>query len=291
MAVVAVREVTGRSLTHQFGESPSAERKFIATLDATNTSTQEIINACGVFHLQTHPEYGYLKMINASVTEASPTPFHAEVSCSYEVPEQKELDPNPLARKDVWSFSTSGAAVPAYYYYDGGGNDTRKSLVNSAKDYFEGAMMDEAEVRATIQSNRPSFPLALAAQVTNCVNSDPYLGAPKHYWKCAGISAQQATEVVNDVEIRYWQITAELVYRQSGWNLQLPNVGYNYLDGADKKRAWVIDPESGDKVACANPIALTAEGDIALAGTAPTIIDRRVNKEIAFAPLFGQPPT
>lgn len=290
MGVVSVREITGRSLTHQFGSSPTAERRFIVVLDATNTSTQEIINACGVFHLQPHPEYGYLRMTNATAAEGSPSPFHAEVTCSYEVPAPRELDPNPLARPDVWSFSTSSAAVPAYFYYEGGGNGTRRPLVNTAKDFFEGAMAEEAEIRATIQSNRQTFQLALAAQVTNCVNSDPYLGAPKHHWKCTGISGQPANEVVNDVEVKYWQITAELVYRQSGWNLQLPNVGYNYLEGGEKKRAYVINPGDDEQVACASPVGLTEDGNIAPPGTFPIILDRRVNKEVAFAGLFGTPP-
>lgn len=288
MAVISVREVTGRSLSHQFGEAPTAERRYIATLDTTDTSTQEIIGAVGILHLAAHPEYSYLKMINASVTEASPTPFHAEITYSYGVPEQEEQDPNPLARPDVWSFSTSGAAVPAYFYYSG---NTQKPLLNSALDFFEGAMTEEAEVRATIQSNRPSFPVALAAQVTNCVNSDAYLGAPPHYWKCAGISAQQATEVVNEEEIRYWQITAELVFRQSGWPLLLPDIGYNYLDGGVKKRAYVIDPDDADvKIPCASPVALNNDGSIRAAGE-PSILTRRVHKQIAFAGLFGTPPS
>lgn len=287
MGVVSAREVTGRSLSHQFGEAPTAERKFIAMLDSTNTSTQDIIGFIGILHLSSHPEYPFLLMTNATVTEATPTPFHAEITYSYTVLPPEEQDPNPLARPATWSFSTSGAAVPAYYYYEG---NSLRALVNTAKDFFEGATMDESEVRATIQRNLATFPLGFAAAATNCVNSDSYLGAPPYSWKCAGISAQSATEVVNDVEIRYWQVSAELAYRQSGWPLQLPNVGYNYLDGGVKKRAYVIDPQSGDQVACSSPVALTASGDIAPPGSLPTILVRRVHKAIPFTPLFGAPP-
>lgn len=286
MGVVSYRETTGRSLSHQFGESPTAERRFIVTLDSTNTSTQDIIGAIGVFHLAEHPEYPYLKMTNATATEASPSPFHAEVTLSYSVPEQEEKDPNPLARPDVWSFSTSGSAIPAFYYFDG---NTPKILVNSANDFFEGAMTDESEVRATIQSNRQSFPLALAAQATNCVNSDAYLGAGPYHWKCAGISAQRATEVVNDVEINYWQITAELVYRQTGWELKLPDVGYNVIEDGEKIRGYVLDPEDKTtRIPCANPIALNPDGT--KKDGAPNILYRRVHRAIGFAGLFGLPP-
>jgi hypothetical protein len=285
MAVVSGRETTGRSFSHQFGSKPTAERRFVMTLDATNTSAQEIINYVGITHLASHPEHTYLKMLNATVSEATPTPYHAEITYSYGIPDDQ--DPNPLARPDVWSFSTSAAAVPAYFYYNG---DQKEVLVNTANDYFEGAQSEESEVRATIQGNRQAFPLDIATQVTGCVNEDGYLGAGPHFWKCAGISASQATEVVNDVEIRYWQVTAELVYRQSGWPLQLPNVGYNCLENGQKIRAYVRDPEEpSTKIPCSSPIALNQNGSIREVGK-PDILVRRVHKAVAFQPLFGQPP-
>jgi hypothetical protein len=226
-------------------------------------------------------------MLSASMTEGNPNPFSVEVTYDYELPTEEERDPNPMARPDVWSFSTGGAAVPALTYIDG---TTLKPLVNSANDFFEGAMTEESEVRASISGNRASFPLGLAASVTNCVNSAPYLGAPKHSWKCQGISAQQATEMVNDAEVRYWQITSELVYRQSGWNLQLPDVGYNCIEGGTKVRAYVFDPDdSSVKIPCASPVALNSDGSIRTSG-APSIIERRVHREVNFSTFFGTPP-
>jgi hypothetical protein len=288
MAVINGREVTGRSFTHEFGDFPTAERRFVVTLNSPDTPTQDIINYVGIPHLAAHPEYPYLRMINATVTEASPTPFHAEVTCSYGVPGLEERDPNPLNRPDVWSFSTSAAAVPAFFYYD---NNVRKVLTNTAGDFFEGAQTEESEVRATIQSNRLAFPLSLAIQVTGCVNQGGYIGAPEHYWKCAGISASRAVEVVNDVEVNYWQVTSELVYRQSGWPLQLPNVGYNCIEGGEKVRAYVKNPDdTSEKIPCASPIALNQDGSIKTSGV-PDILVRRVNLAVPFVPLFGTPPT
>jgi hypothetical protein len=225
-------------------------------------------------------------MTDAQVTEGSPSPFHAEVTYRYEVLNPDERDPNPLARPDVWSFSTGGAAVPALFYWDGA---TQKPLVNSAKDYFEGLTTEEGECRATINANRANFPLATAVAVTNTVNSGSYLGASAHHWKCIGISGQQQTEVVNDVEINYWAITTELAYRQTGWNLQLPDVGYNYLEGGEKKRAYVIDPDTNEKVAAVNPVALNSNGTLKSAGQLPDILDRRVNREVDFSSYFGTP--
>jgi hypothetical protein len=287
MAVISYREVIPRTASHRFGEAPTAERKYIITVDEP-TPTQTLVNAVGIFHASAHPEFSYLKCLNIQVTETDR--HHAEITYSYELPKQEELDPNPLARPDVWSFSTGGSQVPALVYYDGSGNSNKKPLQNTAKDFFEGLTTLEAEVRASISGNRATFPLANAAAVTNSVNSSSYLGGAAHTWLCGGISGQQATEVVNDVELRYWQITVELVYRASGHDLLLPNVGWNYLEGGEKKRVWVKDPESGEKVASGSPRALTNEGGLKADDQEPDILTRRVYPEANFSTYFGTPP-
>jgi hypothetical protein len=287
MAIISYREVIPRTASHRFGEAPTAERKYIVTVDEP-TPTQTLVNAIGIFHAAAHPEFAYLKCLNIQVTE--PDRHHAEITYSYELPQQEELDPNPLARPDVWSFSTGGAQVPALVYYEGSGNSNKKPLQNTAKDFFEGLTTLEAEVRASISGNRPTFPLGNAAAVTNSVNASSYLGGAAHTWLCAGISGQQATEVVNDVEIRYWQITVELVYRASGHDLLLPNVGWTYLEGGEKKRVWVKDPESGDKIASGSPRALDDSGGLKGDDQEPDILTRRVYPEANFSTYFGTPP-
>jgi hypothetical protein len=287
MAVVAWREVSGRSLTHRFGEPPSADRKFIVTLDDRAHSVSEVANTIGIFHGAPHPEFGFITMTEAVMTEGSPSPYHAEVTFRYELLDPDERDPNPLARPDTWSFSTGGAAVPALFYWDG---NVQKPLVNSAFDYFEGLTTEEGECRASISGNRATFPLATAVAVTNCVNSGGYLGAPAHHWKCTGISGQQQIEMVNDAEVRYWSITTELVYRQTGWNLLLPDIGFNFLEGGQKKRAWVLNPDNNnEKEAAVNPVALNANGSLKAAGQLPDILTRRVNREVNFSSYFGNP--
>lgn len=290
MAVLTFREVLPRTFTHRFGESPTAEIRYHATTDGP-TNTQTVLNTIGIFHGAAHPEYSYLFCTEGSLNELDR--FHVEVVYRYELPAggSDENEPNPLARADVWSFSTGGAAVPALAYYDGDGNADIKPLVNSAFDFFEGAMTEESELRATISGNRSVFPIGLAAQVTNALNSDEFLGAAAYQWKCNGISGQQQVEVVNSAEIKYWSVSVELSYRQSGWRLMLPDVGWNYLDGGDKKRAFVLGPPPDqEQVASANVVALNSDGSLKSAGTAPDILYRRVHPEVAFTPLFGTPP-
>jgi hypothetical protein len=297
MAIIGYREVLPRTFSHKFGESPTAERKFVVTTDGPEAH-QILLNTVGIFHGAVHPEFTYLLCTEGSVTE--PDRQHAEISYRYEVPQSGSQDnqPNPLARKDVWSFSTGGAAVPATVYYHGAGNETRRSLTNSAGDFFESAMTDEAELRCSISGNRASFPIRAAAEATNCVNADAFMGAGRHQWKCAGISGQQQVEVISGVEIKYWSVTAELVYRQSGWNLFLPNVGWNYIQGGEKRRAWVwSDPGEGgtrEQIASSNPMPLLEDGGLVVSSPGesnpPIILNRRVHREVNFTPLFGNPP-
>lgn len=290
MAVIGFREIIPRTYSHKFGESPTAERRYAVTVDAPE-STGVVISAVGIRHGDSHPEYPFLLMLDASITETDRQ--HLEITYKYELPRQQNLDPNPLGRPDVWSFSTGGAQVPALVYYSGSGNQTKKPLQNSAKDYFEGLTVNEAEVRATISGNRQEFPLALAASVTNAVNSDSYLSAPAHTWFCAGIGGQQATEVVNGVSVRYWQVTVELIYRQSGHSLLLPDIGWNYIEDGEKKKAWVwYDPGDGqekEKVPAASPRALTEDGALKADGEEPDILTRRVYPEVSFSSYFGTP--
>ncbi len=131
MAIINFREVLPRTFSHKFGESPTAERKFVVTVTQP-VGHQELLDAVGIKHGASHPEFFYLLCTEGSVTE--PDRQHAEITYRYEVPQVGSQDnqPNPLARKDVWSFSTGGAAVPALVYYHGSGNNTRRSLTNSA---------------------------------------------------------------------------------------------------------------------------------------------------------------
>lgn len=294
MAVIGFREVLPRTFSHKFGESPTAERKFVVTVDEP-TAHQTVVDAVGIYHGAAHPEFAYLLMLDVSGAETDRQ--HLELTYKYEVLKQEgtegqALDPSPLARADVWSFTTGGAQVPALTYWDG---STQKPLVNAAGDYFEGLTTLEAEVRASISWNRASFPLADAVAVTNCVNASTYLGAPAHSWQCAGISGQQAVEVVNGIEVRYWSGTTELVYRRSGWNLLLPHVGWHYINspGGRKYRTFVRDEESGTDVPAASPQPLDSNGSQKYVGGTsgpPDILTRRVFREVNFSTYFGTPP-
>lgn len=297
MAVVSQREILPRTFSHKFGESPTAEVKYALTLDGP-TAHQTILDSVGIYHGTSHPEYGYLLCLEGNINETGR--FNAEATYRYGTPEvgTAQYQASPLARADVWSFSTSGVAVPAFRYYNGSGNADIKPLINTAGDIIEGAQAIEGELRVSIAGNRATFPAASAVAVTGALNSDGYLGASQYQWQCLGVSGQQTTEVVNGSQVTYWQVTAELAFKQSGYTLYLPNVGWNYIKGAgtgsaSKERCYV--KLNGEDVASSNVLALNDDGSIRFntdftGSGAPTIIQRRVNPAVNFATYFGTPP-
>jgi hypothetical protein len=294
MTVINFREVLPRTFAHKFGEAPTSERKFVVTLDEP-TPHQEILSSVGIFFGANHPEYQYLRCVEGQINETDRQ--HAECTYRYELPPggTQDYQPSPLSRRDVWSFSVGGAQVPALFYYHGTDNGDVRPLVNAAGDFYEGLTATEAEVRATINSNRPSFDLTLASNVANAINAFPYLGGAEYTWLCSGIGAQRASEVVNDNEVNYWQITVELLYRRSGWVMQLPHIGWHYIDagsGNKKERAWVYDTDGSTQVPASAPQPLTEDGDLKYPGSTgfPEILLRRIHPVIDFTPFFGTPP-
>lgn len=285
MSIVNVIPLPALSASRKFGEAPVIERKWVVEVSDPSITESDIVDAVGVTFLTPLPEQPYCRAMNASVSNYNGSRWHYEVTWTYELPKQENPDPNPLARPDIWKWTTGGLQVPALYYYDG---DTLKALQNSANDFFEGATVDISTLQASISSNRATFDYALATLVTNSLNSDTYLGAPPYTWKCSGISGQPQVEVVNEEEMRYWQIEVTLEYRPDGWPLQLPNVGWNYLEGGQKKRAYVVDPDTNEKVPSSNPQPLDGNGGIK--SGAPDIVSRRVHRAVQFAQYFGTPP-
>lgn len=287
MAVIHYTELA-RSGKHLLGQSPEMQRRFIATLNDPDTNANDVVTACGCLHGSAHPEIAAAICNDVELNEQyEGNRYWVEVIAKYAIPPYDDQDSLPWLRPPVWKFQTQGVAVPALFYYDG---TTQKPLTNSAGDYFEGLTTDEAQQKVIIESNRQTFPSALAAAITNCVNTSSYLGFAQDCVKVQGISGERTSEQLNGQTVYYWKVTSELLCRQTGWNLMLPDVGYNYVNAGQKKRAYVIGPD-GEKVACANPVALDGSGGLITNGTLPAILTRRIYNRIALADYFGTPPT
>ena len=290
MAILSFRELP-RTFERRFGERFVAERRFVFTVDASGTTAQEAANTAGVANFGVaHPDYpiGLLEVTFDDSYEESR--YHSLLTARYGGDVQTDPDQflAPTLRPAVWSFQTQGTTVPALFYYSGSGNGTQLPLTNSAFDYFEGLSTDEAQCKVVIKENRANFPSSLAIDLTNTINSTEWLGGVAGTWKCQGINGELKYEVFGESILRYWAVTVELLYRQTGWPLRLPDVGFNFLSGGQKRRAMVFDFQNGEWVASPGPVGLDGTG--ALASGAPDILTRRVHREIDFNSYFAAPP-
>jgi hypothetical protein len=291
MGIKSTTEIAAISATQTFGEVPKLQRQWVVEVDDPTTTHDMISKGPGVSFLSQHPDAAYSLAMDCKVDNYNGSKWHYLVTWNYEVAKQANTEQSPLSRPDVWKFSTSGMSIPALWYYDS--SNTRRALVNSAGDFFEGATTDLSMLTAHISGNRQIFDYARATGATNILNDAQYLGGAAYCWKCDGISGEPAVEIVNDFEVRFYKVEVTLSYRPDGWPLLLPNVGYNFISGGQKKRAYVIDSATGDQVAASNPQPLNSDGSLQTSygeSNPPIIITRRVHAAGNFTELFGIPP-
>jgi hypothetical protein len=286
MAVLNHYELA-RSGQFRFGESPGLERRFVCTVDNPGTTTfAQCAIAIGVDIGSPHPEYTAVPCTSAEVIEGyEGSRYHTEVVYRYEINDDILENINPLLRPDKWTFETQGVAVPALTYFDG---NTQKPLTNSAFDYFEGLTVDEAQTKVVIEANRQNFPSAIATTLTNTVNSGTFLGAGPDFWKCQGITGELRRDLVGTNIVKYWKITSTLMYRQTTWNLQIPDVGFNFIGGGQKRRVMTFDFENSEWIP--SPVPMGLDGNGAQTFGAPAILNRRVYRQANFSTFFGSPP-
>jgi hypothetical protein len=296
MGVIDYEELPREPATRRFGEPPVLGRKWLVRVDDPATPETTVVNAVPVVFLDPHPEANYLRAFDVSRDYHDGNRWAHVVTWKYELPKQQNLDPNPLARPDIWKWSTGGVQIPCLTYYDS--SDTLRALVNTAGDFIEGLTEEEPTLTASISGNRATYDYNLSASVHGALNNAPYLGFAKWCWQVNGIRGEPAVEVVNEQEIRYFKVEVELTAKASTWVLQLPNVGWNYVSAGERDRVWVwFDPGEGQpkqKVPASNPQPLDSSGNIVTVspgeGNPPMILSRRTKKQINFPQFFGTPP-
>lgn len=307
MTVISHHELPRTGLL-KLGGTPELNRRFVCVIDNPDTVTiAECQEAIGVSVGLSHPEFLGVRCKQIEINEAlDGNRFHVEVVCEYGptplgLPPDPEKDPeydvNPLLRPDIWTFETQGVAVPALSYYSESDNVTKLPLTNSAYDYFENLLVDEAQTKVTVTGNREEFPAVVATALTNVINSSTWLGAPAYHWKCQGISATLKYEEITVLDeedepttqtVRFWEISTTLMYRQGGWNLLLPDVGFNYLSGGQKRRVMTFDFENAEWIPSPVPMGLDGTGNQTFG--APAILNRRIYRAVNFSSYFTTPP-
>jgi len=274
-----------------------AKRSWVCTLSddtltaaAVETVATQVIAAAGLSTWgQSHPEYPSLGLRKYTLTERfGDSPYHIQIVAEYGLLTANDLL-TPTAQAAQWSFEAAQGQVPALFYYEGSGQGTMRPLTNTANDYFEGLVTEETMTKATMKKNYANFPTSLVSN-TNSINDAQWFGGPTHTWKITGVNSEYTVGFYNWTVISYWATSAQLMYRQTGWKLQLPDVGWNFIDGGEKRRAMVFDFKNSEWVASPNPVALSGgAGNINIIGR-PDILPRRVNPETDFSSLFPDVP-
>ena len=289
MSVSSFREL-GRTLEGEVGGTTVAKRRFVVILDdnatVTPTANMDVVNIVGGGSWGTrHPEFSFLGLSKVLMSENfGDNPYHVEVTLEYGVVASK-LRLAPLSRPAEWVYeAVPGDQVPALFFYDG---STRRPLTNSAYDYFEGLTVPESLTRVTITQNSASRPAAIINSF-GYLNSDSFSGAAVHHCKHEGSKVEKVEELWGNVRYNYWRAESQVLFRPTGWNLQLPDVGFNFISGGQKRRAMVFDFENSEWVPSPNPLGLNGSGG--LTGGYPTILERRVLPDTSFVGLFGNPP-
>lgn len=295
MAVVSVTELA-RKNEYEIGKTRKLTREFVVVLsdnsldNTAGTNRSDVTDVAAFVPIDlgyahpTYKDYGVRKITYTEHYEGSP--YHVHLLCEYGLILESETVA-PQDRDAVWEFDGGLGEIPATYFYDAEG--TQRPLTNSAYDFFPGLMTSEALVTARVTKNYLNFPSALLSNL-NCLNSELYFGCPQHTLKVASINIMPADEDFGSTPRRYWQAVIEVQYRQSGHNYQLPDIGWNYIDGGQKRRCMTFDFENSEWVASPNPLGLDGNGGISPTGW-PAILVRRVCPETDFQALLGDPPT
>lgn len=289
MAVSSFREL-GRTIEGSIGEPTIARRRFVVILDdnalTTPTANLQVIAAVGggVWGVA-HPEFPFLQLRKTTMSENfENNPYHVEVTLEYAVLTSNQALA-PLSRTPEWSYeAVTGDQVPALFYWDG---DTRRPLTNSAYDFFEGLTVQESLTRITIKQNFQQRPTSIIGSF-GFINNDGFDGADAYTCKHEGSTVSKNEELWGNVVIPYWRAESKVLYRPSGWRLQLPDIGFNFLADGQKRRAMVFDFQNAEWIPSPNPVGLNGAGS--QTGGYPEILVRRVDREAAFTALFGTCP-
>lgn len=292
MPVTSVKELA-RSADAELLQPTVLKRRWVCVL-ADNTladrpSTEdEILAAVGIGEWGApHPLRRYFALRKWSIREGfEGSPYHVEVTAEYSVVRVSDLL-DPWDRPAEWTAEGSQGEFPALAYFDGAGNSDVRPLTNSAFDYFPGLTTTESVARITVRKNFANWPNRWFA-ANNFINAGGYLGCPMHTLRVAGVTAEPAQEERSTGIVGFYRATATLAYRWSGHNLQLPDVGFNFLSANGKQRAMVFDLQNNEWVPSANPVGLNGAGG--QTNGHPAVLNRRVNPEVDFSGVFGVPP-
>src|SRR5579884_2127166 len=184
------------------------------------------------------------RKIDVVQDDSDPNTWLVTVSYSNRTDLPELGNPNPLLRPSEikWSFAQFQRIADVDIY--------GAAVVNSAGEAFDPpAEKDDSRPVLVVTRNEAGFDPGIAYLYRDAVNSDAFFGAPP------GTAKIQAIEATRHYENNffYWQVTYTIHFRPDGWNLNLLDQGFNYLD-TDGKTKLLIRDKNGAAVSKAVPL-------------------------------------
>lgn len=281
----------GRSRQADVSGVPTYVRVYLVQTNVLNADLQNIAKAPKISWKDPHPDDANAYLVESSTQQEGDSPFCYKLTYTYKYLDESEAI--PWNRPATFSFSGSLASAPAFWYYPNeDDNATKKIIVNSAGDPLQGLDRDEGEFSVTIQKNiPPPFGYAKAQQYVGAINSDVWSGGDAKTWKCQSITATRKVETVADTvnpndkpkKVFYWDCTATLAYKATGWDLVTWDVGFNELVNSKRVKIYAgSEPVS-------EPVALK-DGRAKTPGQPPESLSFRIYPMKPFTGVFPALP-
>ncbi len=269
----------GRGRQTQYGDVPVYTRIFLVTVDDPNTDLQAISEEPGIAWLDEHPEDENALLVDSNIQQDGDSPFHYKLTFTYKSAE--DLAEDPIDRPPQFSFSGTLASAPAFWYFpNNNDNTTKRIIVNTAGDPIGGLDRDEGEFTVSITINKaPPFDYAAAQSYVGAINSDTWSGGGPKTWKCMSITGNRKIEDVNGTKYLYWETTATLAYRNTGWDLQTWDVGFNQIVGGARRKITAGSEPVSEPAALSNGVAKTP-------GQPPDMLMFRIYRMLPFTGTF-----
>lgn len=290
--IVDCRELyRGRSRTANLEGTPTYQREFLVRT-AINAPNMRIVAAApGPNWRDPYPDDANCRLIDSNVRQDGDSPYHYKVTFTYRFLD--ETDRIPWLRPSVFSFSGSLASAPAFWYFpNANDNDTKRVITNTAGDPLSGLDRDEGEFNVTINYNqKPPFNFARAQLYVGAINSDTWSGGAPKTWKCMSITANQKYELIQPalpdglpVKGYYWETSITLGYRNTGWDLQTWDVGFNEIVGGQRRKILAGSEPVSEPAALSNGVAKTP-------GQPPDLLTFRIYPMVPFTGIFEPIPS
>lgn len=276
MAIVAVTETSKRSHGAALEKGArSYTREFWVETDDQATDLQAVREAVGVPKRgELYPgDFGsFCQGVTVEPREEDPRTFVVTADYDSNTSVTQEQEENPLLRPVELSFEGEQYVYVATKDLDG------KAFKNSAGDPFD----PPPEITGTrpvlvMQRNEAALNPTLVLQYQDAVNADAFLGFPPRTVKVGTISGRRSFEN----SVAYWVVSYRFVVDWRTWRVFLLDAGFREKHAGGHKK--ILDKETGQPVSA--PVMLNGLGYVLVDVENPVYLERKVYREIPFAPL------